>query len=274
MAEGLRKRDLRLLDQALLSLPPELAYLREAISRFAEVHAAPEAWDLIGSGEMDSTELDRAWREERHRTGNAVSAQEHSERLKIWLEEQDDREALHLQPIWVVIGYLAGLGLYGGEDQAGPVLHQVQPARDGLRKVVFTAPPGMKSTLHPGSIVLRDREVDLSVVEVEKELESTYLDTSGWDRLGQGPWANPHTLDEIDRSFRIGELSGARLLVRNRKTNLPVTANYVFSLPCAVLEVQITARKQKGFDLSRYEPSIGSIRCRDGVAGTGNAGLN
>jgi hypothetical protein len=89
-----------------------------------------------------------------------------------------------------------------------------------------------------------------------------------------GPWANPHVLHEIDRSFQFGQLSGARLLSRNRETNLLLTANYVFALPCTVLEVQITARTQKGFDLSRYEPFLGSIRCRDGAPVTGDAGEN
>ncbi|MGE5609730.1 MAG: hypothetical protein ACM359_10785 [Bacillota bacterium] len=111
-AAGLKRADKTRLSDALMKLPPDLAYLRKPILAIAK-----EDQDLLGAGEADIGPLVKALRQRAGKTAIAAAAIRDADALSVWLKAMPDHTGAWAVPAWFVEGALRGASLFLGENQ-------------------------------------------------------------------------------------------------------------------------------------------------------------
>ncbi len=107
---GLKPTDKARLIAVLNKLPLDLEYLRKPIMTIAK-----EDQDLLGSGEADTSPIERALRKAAGQSGIGSTAAAHAEVLRTWLEALPDRDGAWAGPVGFVEGFLRGRALFGDD---------------------------------------------------------------------------------------------------------------------------------------------------------------
>jgi hypothetical protein len=242
------------LSVALEGLPQEIAYLRKAIMAIAEQDRG-----LFGSGEADVTPLLEVLRQRGEPETLASVAAGDADILHGWLESLADHDAAWAGPIASAEGFLRGCAF---AEPAELEPRPTAPLALGLQRVTIEIPPDMKvAKRYAGGLELRNREVRIIIGQVTADKHQYKLQV-----LRSRPMASmqdaPHLREEIDFSFHIAGVSGAKVVCRHIESGLVVMADYTLTLLDVGLEVGVFSRSKLGVDLSKYEHLLGTIRLK------------
>jgi len=252
----LGKKDRIRLEASLKGLPAELAYLRKPILAIADQNQ-----DLLGCGEADIGELEKAVAE-RRRALPEHSPTDDAELLHEWLAQQEADASSWAGPAWFIEGCLRGFDMFAAAP--APVESRKRSA-SGLRRVEVDVPQGFRTKLYEGGMELGNREVQIIICELTDE---TYaIRREGYERSTEPSFlasirATHQVCDELDRNFRIGSAEGLRLTSRRAQSGLIAMCQYLLSVAGAKVEIGMFARGQRRADLTKYESIVASIRCR------------
>jgi hypothetical protein len=252
----LGKRDRARLTAALDQLPPELAFLRDGI-----VDIARQNQDLLGSGEADLNVIGKAI-EGPDGANEVLRSEAAAERLRAWIEGFEDHQAPWAGPVFFVEGVLRGAGMFGADGLPASV-PPAPPAAVGLRYLVLDLPAEMKmrQKLYDGGVELKNREVDMFVIEFNEE--QYHIRREGYTRTLPPDWPRPpHLREERDLDFQIGSARGIRLTTKHVESGRTTMLDYLMAIDGVKVEVSIFSRKNAGGDLDRYEAMLTSLRLK------------
>ena len=255
-SKGLSKRDRDHLSTALNNLPAQIKYLRDPILAIAK-----QDQELLGSGEADTNLLANALREN-SKGSLEEEAEAAADLLQGWIEGEDGNESPWAGPVWFVEGFLRGGQLFGEEGEEAPAS---TPPVLGLQRIEVDVPKGMKLKLYPAAIVMTNREVQIFVFEWDEKNDQYVYKWGQWRSAPSLPThppeiRPPHLRDERDVNFKVGDTTGERRISRHVDSGLPVMCFTLLDLPDLKVDVSMISRKDLGFDLSKYEEFLSSIR--------------
>ena len=247
------KRDTSLLSTALDNLPAEIKYLRDPILAIAK-----QDQDLLGSGEADTNLLARALRQNSKGSVEDEAAMA-ADLLQGWAEERQLDKSAWASPLWFVYGFLLGGELFAMDEEEPTAMPPPPPL--GLQRIDLDVPKGMKTKLHGAGLELRNRDVIIFVIEMEElAYDIRWVQSKSHPTVTMPPEFPQPFRYERDIPFQIGEITGERFIGRHVESGLPVNCTTVLVFPDVKVEVSMIARKPLGFDLSKYEGLLATIR--------------
>ncbi|HEV8605632.1 MAG TPA: hypothetical protein VGQ99_09715 [Tepidisphaeraceae bacterium] len=250
----LKRSDQKKLTEALDRLPAEVEFLRGVILAISK-----QDQDLLGCGEADVTELEKALHEQGWGEDLGSRASEAAEGLREWAQKQADYEREWAGPIWFAEAFLRGFELFN--------VTAMPPARPkpvlGLRRTEMEFPKGMKVKLYAGGLELKNREARIIIGEQDEGFYQAALEGYAREWPANLP-RPPHLREERNMIFRIGKASGIKVASFYIQSGLAVMINYLLRLDGVNLQIGIFANGKFGADLEKYEKMIGTIRAKAG----------
>ena len=253
-SKGLSKRNRDHLSTALDNLPAGINYLRDPI-----LDIARQDQELLGSGEADTNLLAKALRQN-SRGSLEEEAATAADLLQGWAEERQLDKSPWASPLWFVYGFLRGGELFGTDEEEPTATAPPPPL--GLQRIDLDVPEGMKAKLHGAGLELRNREVIIFVIELEeRDYDIRWVQSKSHPTVTMPPeFPQPPFRAERDIPFQIGAITGEKFISRHVDSGLPVHCATLLIFPDVKVEVSITSRKPLGFDLSKYEGLLATIR--------------
>ena len=250
----MRESQVKKLETILLSLPAEIAFLKEAILSLARQSQA-----ALEDGDADLSEVVpvlRAHAEAPARDERVQKHRQHTEAFRAWLDARSEGDSL-LGPAWTLLGVMQA----GVPDKPFP--SEPPPPTE---RFAVDVPDGMKITYHKYDVSVKGKGVQIIVTPVDDVGAKLARRQAAWsiERVEEPkmPW-NQHPGRPVPVFAEIdwGLIQGLRTLWIDRSSRDVDGANYLLDIGANHANIMVgSTRKNKPIDVTLVESILRTLR--------------